>query len=98
MSAAGAAAAEEGLLEPFSLDQAGATVVLVLGAVGALLGVIMKTRCRCRFRLGFGESCYLCACDREPPPLELAAGAEGSGEEDEEAPAPGAPRDRKSVV
>ena len=37
MSAAGAAPADERLLEPFSLDQAGATAVLVLGAVGLAL-------------------------------------------------------------
>ena len=75
------------LLRPFNLDQAAASIALVLGAVGGLLAVIFRSRCLCRCRLGCGDKCYLWDCLREPP-KETAADEDDdhSGDEDGKMP------------
>lgn len=56
---------EEGKLQDYSIDQVGASIVLVLGAVASLLLVIWQSKCHCKVNL-----CYLFQCERRPPTEE----------------------------
>ena len=51
-----------GQLQDYSIDQVGATVVLVLGAVASLLLVVWQSKCHCKINL-----CYIFQCERRPP-------------------------------
>ena len=53
----------EGQLQDFSVDQIAAACVLLLGAVGALVSIVLKSRCECDLNL-----CYVWRCHRKPPP------------------------------
>ena len=52
-----------GLLQEFNINELAGATGLILGAVGALLAVIWKSRCHCKMNL-----CYICSCERFPPP------------------------------
>ena len=63
--------AEEFRIEPATVvDQAAATLALLLGAVGSLLLIVWQSRCLCRCRIGCSDTCYLFDCTREPPPVD----------------------------
>jgi len=51
-----------GLLQEFNINELAGATGLILGAVGALLAVIWKSRCHCKMNL-----CYICSCERFPP-------------------------------
>ena len=51
-----------GLLQEFNINELAGATGLMLGALGALLAVIWKSRCHCKMNL-----CYLCQCERFPP-------------------------------
>ena len=53
----------EGILQSFNINELAGATGLVLGALGALLAVIFKSRCHCKLNM-----CYLCQCERKPPP------------------------------
>ena len=53
----------EGILQSFNINELAGAAGLVLGALGALLAVIFKSRCHCKLNM-----CYLCQCERKPPP------------------------------
>ena len=62
--------AEDFRIEPTTIDQAAATLALLLGAVGSLLLIVWQSRCLCRCRIGISDTCYCFDCTREPPPLD----------------------------
>ena len=49
-------------IDKMSVDQFAGAVVLILGAVGSLLLVILQSKCHCKMNL-----CYLFQCERRPP-------------------------------
>ena len=51
------------ILQSFNINELAGATGLVLGALGALLAIIFKSRCHCKLNL-----CYLCQCERKPPP------------------------------
>ena len=51
------------ILQSFNINELAGAAGLVLGALGALLAVIFKSRCHCKLNM-----CYLCQCERKPPP------------------------------
>ena len=51
------------ILQSFNINELAGATGLVLGALGALLAVIFKSRCHCKLNM-----CYLCQCERKPPP------------------------------
>ena len=51
------------ILQSFNINELAGASGLVLGALGALLAIIFKSRCHCKLNL-----CYLCQCERKPPP------------------------------
>ena len=53
---------DEGKLQDYSIDQVGASVVLVLGAVSSLLLVLWQSKCHCKINF-----CYFFQCERRPP-------------------------------
>ena len=71
----------ERILENFTIDQLAGSTALILGAVGALLTIIWKSRCLCRCRIGLSDRCYIFDCSREPPPLEPTQDDDESEEE-----------------
>ena len=56
----------EGILQSFNINELAGAAGLVLGALGALLAVIFKSRCHCKLNM-----CYLCQCERKPPPDKI---------------------------
>ena len=75
-----------GLLQEFNINELAGATGLILGAVGALLAVIWKSRCHCKMNL-----CYLCWCERLPPP----DGAEKDSSDEEKPDEPIVPQKEK---
>ena len=63
------------ILQQFNINELAGATGLILGAVGALLAVIWKSRCYCRMNL-----CHLCFCERKPPPDKVVDSSEDEAE------------------
>tara|TARA_R110000796_G_scaffold29472_8_gene79614 strand:- start:417 stop:818 length:402 start_codon:yes stop_codon:yes gene_type:complete len=57
-----------GELQDYSVESVASSLVLILGGVGAVLTILLSSRCGCRIRLGLSDECYIFDCSRSPPP------------------------------
>tara|TARA_R110000823_G_scaffold206670_1_gene337379 strand:+ start:726 stop:1109 length:384 start_codon:yes stop_codon:yes gene_type:complete len=57
-----------GELQDYSVESVASSLVLILGGVGAVLTILLSSRCACRVRLGLSDTCYIFDCSRTPPP------------------------------
>tara|TARA_R110000744_G_scaffold145320_2_gene257893 strand:+ start:108 stop:482 length:375 start_codon:yes stop_codon:yes gene_type:complete len=57
-----------GELQDYSVESVASSLVLILGGIGAVLTILLSSRCACRVRLGFSDTCYIFDCSRSPPP------------------------------
>ena len=67
-------------LSEFNINELAGATGLMLGALGGILAMVLKSRCYCKFRVGFTDNCNICMCERKPP-VEVVADSS-----DEEAP------------
>ena len=61
-----------GELQDYSVESVASSLVLILGGCGAVLTILLSSRCACRVRLGVSDTCYIFDCSRTPPPDPVA--------------------------
>ena len=61
-----------GELQDYSVESVASSLVLILGGCGAVLTILLSSRCACRVRLGLSDTCYIFDCSRTPPPDPVA--------------------------
>ena len=83
-----------GELQDYSVESVASSLVLILGGVGAVLTILLSSRCACRVRLGLSDTCYIFDCSRSPPPDK----PEVETEDPEEDIIPGKPEVDKAVL
>ena len=72
-----------GELQDYSVESVASSLVLILGGCGAVLTILLSSRCACRVRLGLSDTCYIFDCSRTPPPDPVAEVEEIIQKEDE---------------
>ena len=58
----------QGELQDYSVESVASSLVLILGGIGAVLTILLSSRCACRVRVGLSDQCYIFDCSRTPPP------------------------------
>tara|TARA_R110000823_G_scaffold177195_2_gene309772 strand:- start:1215 stop:1604 length:390 start_codon:yes stop_codon:yes gene_type:complete len=58
----------QGELQDYSVESVASSLVLILGGIGAVLTILLSSRCACRVRVGLSDTCYIFDCSRTPPP------------------------------
>ena len=58
-------------MDTMNINELAGASGLMIGALGGLLAIILKSRCECDLNL-----CYIWRCHRKPPPLDNDSSAE----------------------